>query len=415
VWVFALAISGCTALSSGEREIDVFPQPSTAMFDLNDVSVLIPLPVSVNEQGLLLKGVDDGGKGALLPRAFFDEFPLLTFSEEFATIVYDELLSVQGIRIDPCFAKDAEGSDCVPQVRLIMQPGVANGFSFDLVYHLFYDLTEEEFASLVADLAAWKDHSPADTAGLPLSVHPGLQESGIDSDFANELFGIILSYAGSGNLTRIASASVGLAPAAADPDAPEGTPRDFHRTWAFAARDVANGVLVTATTIPDTLTERQILTDRTIEVAGQPFGPADTEGATLEPSFIAPHAVTPLLGNMAEVQGMMEEEVLAAVGGAVRADNPLLENAHSLDCAGCHVADKAVRAASFYRGVDYGTHEDRFDTSGFDARLTTGFLNDFGSVRAFGYFGFEPAIIQRTVNESIHVARLVNSSGWGLE
>jgi hypothetical protein len=366
---------------------------------------MLPLPTTKAEfDGAMLHPWSAGAYGEILPRARFDAFPIATEGTfpEFLDQLYGEL-AVLSARIDPCFPKTAEDTTCTPQLRLIMQPVVIiENFTFaiDAVYHLFYDLSAPEMRSLVRDMADWKLASPVDTTGLPLGVHPGVAAAGLASPYGQAFHDIVLRYAGAHNLSRIAIAVEEIR--VLDPEATKA-----QLLWRFEARDIVAGQLVSASITDVNGPVQNIVDGFVFDIPGVVPG-AEDFGAIVEPVLDQPLAN--LLKPREEVEHLQADVFSEAMAAAMQIDNPDYHNAHSVDCVSCHMATKAAFLGAFYQGVDIREHEDRFDVAPYNGTLTSRHLNDFDVVRAFGYLGTEPAIIQRTVNESAVVAREL--SAW---
>lgn len=161
---------------------------------------------------------DQSGRfGQLLPAQIVEGFHKLVEGPQTYADLYAKT-RVVGVRIDPCF-KMSEARACVPQLRFIWQPLVELPQSIpsestgevvadDAAMHTFYNLTNAEFASLMADLQALKAQNlkrtaPIQTTGRPLGVHPALADPRIRMEFSAHLNEIFLKYAGYARLTRV--------------------------------------------------------------------------------------------------------------------------------------------------------------------------------------------------------------------
>src|SRR4051812_12231257 len=97
----------------------VFFFPALAWsWDLNDISILVPLP-AVGEESMMLHPTSN----ELLPKAVFDKLQVLVINAN-PQDIYDRLMAV-AIRIDPCFHEGS--SPCQHQVRMVWQPFVRAG------------------------------------------------------------------------------------------------------------------------------------------------------------------------------------------------------------------------------------------------------------------------------------------------
>ncbi len=99
------------------------PAPTT--LTLNDVSVLYPLPTSLNESKLLAPN-DAGARGVLLPRDVYDaisEFPVMPPEG----LAFDDM-RVVAARFDGC---GGPLGACLSELRLVMQPINDDGSTYD--------------------------------------------------------------------------------------------------------------------------------------------------------------------------------------------------------------------------------------------------------------------------------------------
>ena len=72
-------------------------KPGNVAWNINDVSILLPLPSDVNANGILLPN-SQGQAGELIPENILAMIPPLT-----PEISAQSQLAVVGVRIDPCF------------------------------------------------------------------------------------------------------------------------------------------------------------------------------------------------------------------------------------------------------------------------------------------------------------------------
>ena len=80
-----------------------------------------------------------------------------------------------------------------------------------------------------------------------------------------------------------------------------------------------------------------------------------------------------------------------------------------MDCGSCHVASRALRNAREQRNIDTTGHADAYvGNPRFDLRRLDGAGDDPRAMRAFGYFGDQSALSQRTINESAEVAEALS-------
>ncbi len=348
--------------------------------DLNDVSWLLPLPASRSQ---LLSLASAGPKGALLPRALYDAVPGTVTGLDPAT-VYGEY-RVVGVRVDPCFPRDAQGG-CIPQVRLVAQPVIAEGFTAsttrDATLHLFYELTAAELGD--AHRRVWALHALAAgrTQGRPLEVHPVLRAEGLTGPYGVALHELVTRLCGAQNLTRVAFMRLVQDDVA----------------WRFGALEVVGGALV-AEPIPrlGELTEQGV----------QEFGNTAFRSGELQPTV--PGDDLDVLLSESALRLTDERTLQRGLTSALRLEHPARHSPKTADCGSCHVASRARRNAEQRRGVDTSGHPDAFTANPrFDLTRTDGVGDDPRALRAFGYFGRESALSQRTINESAEVAEVLS-------
>lgn len=348
--------------------------------DVNDVSWLLPLPaVRTQLPGLAATGA----KGALLPRGLYDEMPSTVTGLE-AAVLYDEY-RVVGVRVDPCFPRDAQGG-CVPQVRLVAQPVIADGpgrtTTRDATLHLFYELTASEFAE--AHRAVWALHGLAAgrTQGRPLEVHPVLSAEGLGGPYAVELFGLVSRFCGAQSLVRVAFMRL----------------LQDDVAWRFGAFNVQAGALVA-----DEIPRLGALTEQGV----QEFGNTAFRSGELQPEPVGDE-LSVLLSESA--MRLTDERTLQrGLTSALRHEHPERLNPKTADCGSCHVASRARRNAEGRRMVDTSRHPDAFvGNPRFDLRRTDAVGDDPRALRALGYFGRDSALSQRTINESAQVAEVLS-------
>jgi hypothetical protein len=358
--------------------------------DLNDVSFLFPLPAPGAEAQLL--GLDaTGPRGPLLPRALYDGLPLIVEGAD-GTALYARARVVSA-RVDPCFpgSTPPDAPVCVKQVRLVVQPvhvgGADAGFTEtteDAAIHLFYTLDDASFTEVHRALWRLKDLAGDATAGRPLDVHPVMKSEGLGGAYASQVKDLVLRHCGAQNLTRIAFMSVA----------------SFGRAWRFGAFDVVNGALKA-----DAIPRLHGLTVQDV----QEFGTPEFRNGALVPS--PPGDDLDVLLSESAMRLADQRTLERALTSALRIEHPERESPRTIDCGSCHVASRARRHAETYRAVDTSTWDDAFHAAPrFDLRRVDGAGDDPAALRAFGYFGNQSALSQRTINESAVIAEVLSAS-----
>ncbi|MBX3034702.1 MAG: hypothetical protein KF865_12335, partial [Bdellovibrionaceae bacterium] len=185
-----------------------FAGQALAIWNLNDVSILLPLPRGSAEDALLWSPVTEGGQGPLLPPSLYKILPRIS-SDLDAQTLYTKALKVVSIRLDPCFAEGPAARACQRQVRVVMQPLVLESgqwTTLDAALHVFYALSDREWMELVTKLR------PADgrslTMGLPLQVHPAIAREGLQGPAWKNLSGALLPFLGARKIVRATAMSV---------------------------------------------------------------------------------------------------------------------------------------------------------------------------------------------------------------
>lgn len=344
---------------------------------LSEVSILFPLPTSAADRGVLLAADVEGVGGPLVPRALYDRtVPLLT------ALMPDEAyarLRAVSARIDPCPQRITDQT-CRPQLRLVFQPISGDGASTtteDAALHAVYELPTEELGPLVAALRTLGDREPElRNGGGPLGVHPVMAREGLQGPYAYGLRSLILAAVGAGRLERLTFMQLsGRA-----------------NVWIFGGFDRAGDGSYGVTRIAGVNGDTQRITHNVftddLDIAVIPGAVDDDDDFSLlydsDVSRAAPVA-----------------DRDAALSAALRVENPTRHDADSVDCARCHVAFVARRWTERVLGHDTSQNPDRFrsryDLTAPEVITPPTSLRTF---RAFGWLGREPAIAQRTVNET---------------
>lgn len=352
---------------------------AAAGLDVNDVSVLFPLPARAEEDSLLRLS-DTGPRGVLLPVRHYEGLPPLLVDIPALTL-YSQL-RVVALRFDPCFPGD--GGVCRAQLRLVAQP-VSFSRAEDAAVHLFYELGGIEARAVAERLLALKALSKVTTTGRPLGVHPGLLAEGAGGPLLAALRRLVLDHAGEQNLSRVAV--MGL--------------RGFGSAWSFSAFDVQGDRLVP------------------VQVAHVAGSSVDFSEATSDPTRERRGTITPSPSGGDDAVAAVDSRVLTALPRAqaeatiaelLRIENPERNTPATVDCVSCHVATRARLFGERVLGLDTSRHPDRYVQPAGTTPGFAGLLSDDPFVlRAFGYLSAVPAVSQRTLNESAHVVTLTRA------
>lgn len=337
---------------------------------LNDVSVLIPLPKTIDAPGYL-GSADAGARGVLLPQDVFDAIPTFPVVPS-QGLLYDRM-RVLAVRFDGCSGGVGQ---CEPEIRLVLQP-VNNSKARDSALHLFFRLTQDEMTEVVAQLRDLRALAPEVTTEGPLDVHPALAAQGVEGPYGAALRELLLAHAGEDNLVRVTFFL--RAP-------------PTNEVWFFGGFDRAGTKLTPIDVVGvGTDPQRVILTKTSTTYAYDltPLGTTPEDGSVLTSSATA--------------EAASDAERAAAFASFLRVQNPSTYVPDELPCAGCHLASFVTADASTRFGLDAGSLADNF-TSTRDLSMRGGSAGNPSSLRAFGWFGDEPMIAQRTINDSAKIA-----------
>jgi hypothetical protein len=352
------------------------------LLDLADVSMLFPL-----RSPAALWALDSVVDGHRLLEAAWAEEALPVFEAGSGRVPARSALAseyrVVGVRFDPCFP--GEGGACRRQVRLVAQP-VEVGLEgtpqvVDAAAHLLYDLDEAAWSDVVVGLHRLHTLAGDRTRGQPLSVHPVLDAEGADGPYGQALAALVRRHARSEHLVQIAGMSTNGA------------------VWIFRATNVVGGALVGHAIPRLPGAPGHIVSPRrhTPTLGGYHFDPELPAGDPLGPLA----AGTEFLTTPADT---LRAE-LEAIG---RLLHPTATSPATHDCGSCHAADFMVREVLAAR-PDV-TVTPAFVAPRFDLRRLDRNVHEVQSLRAFGWFGSEPAIAQRTIHESAAVAEALSGS-----
>ncbi len=358
--------------------------------DLNDVSVLFPLP-ALNNWDQLIKADHQAKKGTLLPAEFFKKIPSLVVvpSNE---ILYKDI-RVVGMRFDPCFHEGPAPVRCKPQIRLIMQPlenvqGTTS--TFDSSLHLFYDLSAEEFKEFIGKISLLKAEFYSKDEILPLGVNPFLKKDGLQSVYFNKLTSLVFEYIGENVLTRISFMQVlgsGL-------------------VWDFSGFDIINTEMK-----PMNIPRVNVQTQRFINGGVDPQ-PVWFLGAIV-PEPEAEENLNILTRDSRILAPQHEAEIIAAAKAAFRFENPNFHNPGTVDCVSCHLAQSTknytLRHFPWYN-VDRVNLQDIYSNQERNLTNISPMQTHTIILRSFGYFMNQPIVSNRTIHESAEVLKYLNQN-----
>jgi hypothetical protein len=341
--------------------------------DMNDVTILVPLPQSIAAP-VLVAGTDLADDGtSFVPRALFDHLATDSLSGQplpFAANTYERLQLV-AVRFDLCdrhlpgecpVAEDA-------RMRLVFQPVSDVSGADDVGFHAFYAIRNDEIAGAVAALRDLARTGPARTGALRISPALG---AGSPDPYATKLRAFVNGYGGDSRLVR-------LTMNARDP-------RAAALVWVFrgvekTAQAFVDMPIVGATTVSESVTL----------AGGTSY--AVNPATDTPPGFL--RAVSTTTFNAADPPTQR-----AALAALVVAENPLSHTTETVACAACHVATAVMNARAMATAMDPLTLPGRY-TSTFDLSVAAGKSADTPlTLRALGYLAKVPMIAQRVANDT---------------
>lgn len=403
--ILAALVACSMGADSGESEDDVVKRRADLRPELaqvNDVSILYPLPDSAEDLDALLSASIDARGGPLLPKVLYED----AFGVPGAAPVGPMFvppgpahasLRLVAARFDPCFAAlgTIDDASCTNHVRLIFQTVTAETGAADTAVHAFYALSRQELKDSVQQAIAIRRTAGDDRLGA-LGPHPRMKSQGLKGPAATAINALIKNIAGTANLARITVF----------------TQNGMGQRWNFSGFDIANGT-ATRMKIPNLPEDAPLVSFFAGLVNGDLTGdPAFTPAAT----GAKPEDNMQLLGNSAKATAEPSlEKRQAAFDAAVRIENPTLHSPNTVDCASCHSAEPTRRIVGETKlGLSLKDPKNLFVANAKfvpKADLALGSVDTRGvDVHMFSYKGKVASIHQRTVSESAAVVAYLNAN-----
>ncbi len=346
---------------------------------LHDVSVLFPIPKSLpDNHALKIETITE--RGVLLPANIANKLPLLDVSlkpDEQA-----DQLHVIGVRFDP------------PEIRLIWHVPLNFAREYetrqrilflDVAAHTFYKLTPLEVPEFIKDLKAVNADSTVSQT-LPLGVHPTLLNEGWEGKYGKSLRALLLKWVGEKNLFKMTFMSM----------------KSVHLNWAFGGFNITNGKATPLKIAKINTSHIQIFTNDTFPAFEFNGGMGPAPSGQDEFNRLVSDSLKPRNNEVARLEKAHHRARII--------ENPHLENSDTVDCVSCHVA-QPVRYVSESRESELKEASlSRYTNPRYNMKVTSSVRGQTDNVRAFGYLGKEPAINQRTINESAFVADKLNNA-----
>lgn len=378
---------GCVAPVDEGAAVDASTELRPELAQMNDVSVMLPLPS--DDAALVARlGADSPARGgALLPREVYEGAfgpPGTLQAGGTPGAARHEQLKLVSFRLDPCF-----GVACESQIRLVLQPLRLQGGEVnakDEAVHAFYRLSRPELAEAVASMIALRLEATGEGLG-PLAPHP----LAFDDEGRAAIEEIVATHAGAENLSRITIFTTSALGAA----------------WNFSGFDLVDGH-------PERVPMAELPTATEVVAFFRGFGGSEVlvgDPAFAPASLAGPQDNLQALGSAADAERATEQERQDAFDALTRIDDPTMHHADSTDCASCHAADPIRRIVGegqwglsprdglgFEPDGRYLTAEDLAATS----------VDPAVNLHMFSYAGRQPSIHRRTIHETAAVVAYVN-------
>lgn len=354
--------------------------------DMNDMSVLLPLPTNVIEFNELLGPDSQSNLGELLPKKYWDEnIPVINQGER-KNITWTKI-KVIGLRFDPCFPSNGK---CQPQVRMVWQPlkqNVAGAIADDASLHTFYNLSRENFNLLLSDLKNLKSYSLYQFQTVPLQIHPTIKTQGLTGNYFSQLKGIILKYCGATNLSRITFMRT----------------LDMGHAWEFEGFDIINPDVTKEIIIPRV--------GKAIQLYSQGFASnEDYENGEVSPDIAGDDLVTDIIKDSRSLNLKDQITLVNYAKSIARIENPNIHSPETMDCLSCHTSLVAgtILHSRFSNLIDNEEVKKNLFTSNQSLENTGGMQNKARVLRAFGYFNRSPIFSRRVINETASIVEKIN-------
>ena len=346
---------------------------------MNDVTILAPLPRSIATP-VLLRGAELADDGtAFVPRALYDGLvtdpvtgtPIVTLVAPYKLIDKHDRLHLVAVRLDLCdrhlpgvcpAAEDA-------RMRLVFQLVADGSGAEDVGFHAFYTIRNDEIAAAVGALRELARIAPAQTGALRVS--PALSATD-PAAYAAKLRAFVKRYGGESRLVRLTMNALNLNFASI--------------TWELRGVERRGNAFVAIPIVGSTTTSEEVT------LSGDP-------GYDVRPNADTPAglagAITKYMFDAADISS--KRAFLAALAAV---DNPMSHTAETVPCVACHVSTVVLNARVLATAIDPLTLPGRY-TSKFDLSVAGGqSAATPRTIRALGYFGTQPMISQRVVNDT---------------
>ncbi len=380
----------------------IAPFAASAAWDLNDVSILFPLPKQETELSLALRGELPSDQGdAFIPKTLHDHLvESLDPADQALVAGFYAKWMVVSARIDHCFHEHIH-DPCEKQIRLVWQPISAHGgvmTTENAALHTSYRLTDEEWPKAIAAFAtiraASERISGRTTTGLPLAVHPGFAKGGVSGEFMRVVQRQLSPWVAQSRLTILA--------VALPSDGAKKLLFKRFAVWPLPAKRRLLPLWISYSPELEIRYGNSVMPSRSSTLAFREMGPS-----VLKPNRHGDD-LRELLRDSEALKG--DRKALTRLSQIEqRVVNPTVHGSVSVDCLSCHATGATAKWFS-----ENFPDADRVDPNPFrpegkyDLRNTTAQTRTLVRFRAFGYEGTDPQILDRAIFESAKVADALN-------
>jgi hypothetical protein len=364
--------------------------PDSVDLQMNDLSVMLPLPKTQADIDVMMAPTSPGVGGDLLPKATFDQAQI--------GLDYTSLHAV-AFRFDPCFGQLGAITDpasCQNQLRVVWQAlvvstfdGTTTTFAADAGVHAFYSISRDQLIAAVDEMVAAREADGITFDLGPLAPHPTITSEGLTGPLAQKLAQIVEKYAGGSELVRMTSFQIEEVEGGQAPLLGGG---EF---WEFQSFDITAGTakprMIPTLSGDSNNTMTLSASVNPLESSGSPTTTSTDNIATLE--------------SMTTATAATLDARKLAFDAALRIENPHTNSPDTIDCASCHLAMPARTMVGEQLGLTETGDPNQFvpdssipaaDLAQTTALDTNGILN----IHAFSYRDVDPMINQRVINET---------------
>lgn len=387
---------------------------SVFSWDINDVSYLMKLPKSNESPNYLLKADSGNDLGILIPKHIFEKIGVLSNGSNDSKNTYQNLRALS-FRFDPCPAETDLNQKCRPEIRIVFQPVVYDKYdgkftTEDAAIHTFYRLTERQFNSVKSGLMSLKVEMSKlgiTTEGVELGIHPAVLNQKTSESFTAAFNLLMLKNIGESNLYKVTFMKLFV-------------PDNWWKFFVGFLKD-ENGQWVNNSIPRHGGTEMDIINDATS--VNPKTGQVDEMDAGFfviksypyedDLRYIISTAFRKTYSS-SEADVADFEQFKDKIGATHRFQNPKITNPLTVDCAHCHYSDAAqLFAKKVFPELTskIQSHKDKYKyPNSYNTINKTNAVLSTKIVRAFGYMNDKPAIMTRTIHDSIESAEWLNKN-----